>query len=255
MAWIAALQLAYALAAYLFFLATFAGTFAFLLNLPGLPTTIDHGPRSPWGEAVAVDLALLGLFAVQHTVMARRGFKRWWTRIVPPPVERATFVLAASAVLALLLWQWRPIGEPVLWSVEHPVGRLALHAVGAVGWVVLGVSTWLIDHFELFGLQQPWAALRVQPAAPSEFRTPSLYKFVRHPLYLGFLLAFWGTPRMTAGHALFAAASTAYILMGVWFEERDLIAQFGERYVAYRQRVGMLLPRIGGRGRRGPAES
>lgn len=248
------LYLLYALAAYLCFLATVGYMVGFVGNWPLLPKTLDSGPAGPMVEAVLVDLALFGLFAVQHSVMARRAFKRWWTRRVPEPVERATFVLAASAALALLLWQWRPITEPVLWSVQQPAARLALHAVSWTGWGVLLVSSWLIDHFELFGLRQPWARLRGQATAAPVFRTPLLYRHVRHPIYLGFLLAFWGTPQMTAGHALFAAASTGYILVGVAFEERDLVAQFGQRYTAYRQQVGMLLPRWRGRGRQRPAK-
>ena len=235
----------YALAVYVSFLASIAWAAGFVGNLPFVPRTIDGGVAVPLPEALAVNLALLGLFAVQHSVMARRGFKRWWTRYVPESVERATFVLAASAVLVLLLWQWRPIATPLLWSVDDPIGRFALDAVFWTGWLVLLVSTWLIDHFELFGLRQPWARLRGHAIPAPVFRTPLLYRHVRHPIYVGFLLAFWATPRMTAGHALFAAACTAYILLGIWFEERDLVAQFGERYVAYRRQVGMLWPRLG----------
>lgn len=255
MAVLTALYVSYSLAAYFFSLATFAYAVGFVGNLTLLPRTIDGGASGPLAEAVLVDLSLLGLFAVQHSVMARRGFKRWWTRLVPEPVERATYVLAASAALALLLWQWRPIAAPVLWSVQNPFGRIALQLVGWAGWAVVATSTFLIDHFELFGLRQPWARLRGQQAAAPVFRTPLFYRHVRHPLYLGFLLAFWGTPQMTAGHALFAAASTGYILIGAWFEERDLIAQFGQRYVAYREQVGMLFPRLGGRVRKGAGRS
>jgi protein-S-isoprenylcysteine O-methyltransferase Ste14 len=247
------LALLYAAAVYLFFLATFVWTVGFVGNLPLLPTTIDGGGAVPLAEAIGVDLALLGLFALQHSVMARRGFKRWWTRVVPPPMERATYVLAASAALALLLWQWRPIAQPLLWSVQDPAGRLVLHGVAAAGWGVALASTWLIDHFALFGLRQPWVALRRQEEPPAEFRTPLLYRHVRHPLYLGFVLAFWATPQMTAGHALFAAVNTAYILVGIAFEERDLIAQFGPRYLAYRQQAGMLFPRL--RARKGVPRS
>ncbi|MFG6487190.1 methanethiol S-methyltransferase [Roseateles sp. BYS78W] len=238
------LALLYAAAAYLVFLATFAWTVGFVFNLPGLPKTIDSGAAVSMAEAIAVNLALMALFAVQHSVMARRGFKQWWTRFVPPSVERATYVLAASAALALLLWQWRPIAQPLLWSVQDPAGRVALQGLAAAGWLIALVSTYLIDHFALFGLRQPWAALRRQAEQAPAFRTPLLYRHVRHPLYLGFLLAFWATPQMTAGHALFAAVNTAYILIGIAFEERDLIAQFGPRYLAYRQQVGMLLPRF-----------
>lgn len=245
----------YGLLAYLFFLATFAYAIGFVGNLPLLPKTIDSGAAASLVETLLVDLALLGLFAVQHSVMARRGFKRWWTRIVPESVERSTFVLAATAVLALLLWQWRPLAEPVLWSVSDPVARIALQAVFWLGWGVLLISTFLINHFELFGLRQVWANLRGQALPAPVFHTPLFYRHVRHPLYLGFVLGFWATPHMTAGHLLFAAASTGYILIGIWFEERDLVAQFGQRYLVYRQHVGMLLPKLGGRGRKGPAQS
>jgi protein-S-isoprenylcysteine O-methyltransferase Ste14 len=180
--------------------------------------------------------------------MARRGFKRWWTKIVPESVERSTFVLAATAVLALLLWQWRPIAEPVLWSVTDPVGRVILDGVFWLGWAVLLISTFLINHFELFGLRQVWANLRGQSLPAPVFRTPLFYRHVRHPIYLGFILAFWATPQMTPGHLLFAAASTGYILVGIWFEERDLIAMFGQRYELYRKQVGMLVPKFGARG-------
>lgn len=245
----------YGLVVYLFFLATFVYAIHFVGNLPLLPKTIDSGAAAPLVEALAVNLALLGLFAVQHSVMARRGFKRWWTTVIPESVERSTFVLAATAALALLLWQWRPIAEPVLWSVSDPSARFALHAVFWLGWGVLLISTFLINHFELFGLRQVWANLRGQAIAAPAFRTPLFYRHVRHPIYLGFVLAFWATPQMTAGHLLFAAACTGYILIGIWFEERDLIAQFGQRYHAYRAQVGMLLPKLGARGRKGPAQS
>lgn len=250
MAFFAAL---YGLVVYLFFLATFAYAIGFVGNLPFLPKTIDSGAAAPLAEALVVDLALLGLFAVQHSVMARRGFKRWWTRVVPESVERSTFVLAASAVLALLLWQWRPIAEPLVWSVDQAAGRLALQAVFWIGWAVLLISTYLIDHFELFGLRQVWTNLRGGALPTPTFHTPLFYRHVRHPIYLGFVLAFWAAPQMTAGHLLFAAASTGYILVGIWFEERDLVAQFGERYRVYRQQVGMLVPKFGSR-RRGPAD-
>lgn len=245
----------YGLVAYLLFLATFVYAIGFVGNLPLLPRTIDSGAAAPLLETLIVDLALLGLFAVQHSVMARRGFKRWWTKLIPESVERSTFVLAATAALALLLWQWRPIAEPVLWSVSDPVARLVLQGVFWLGWGVLLISTFLINHFELFGLRQVWANLRGQALPVPEFRTPLFYRHVRHPIYLGFVLAFWAAPQMTAGHLLFAAACTAYILIGIWFEERDLIAQFGQRYHLYRQQVGMLVPKLGARDRKGPAQS
>ena len=230
----------YAIATYVFFLATFV--YAILFTGGWLvPKTIDSGPSVPLVEALVVDVLLLGVFAVQHSVMARPAFKRWWTRIVPEPIERATYVLAASAALALLLWQWRPIAEPLVWRLEDPLAVAVVHGVFWLGWAVLLISTFLLNHFELFGLQQVFVRAVGQRAVP-EFRTPLFYKHVRHPIYLGFVLAFWATPTMTAGHLLFAIATTGYILIGIWFEERDLVAHFGDRYRRYRDEVGMLVP-------------
>ena len=231
----------YGLVAYAFALATLLYAIGFVGNL-FVPKAIDTGGSAPLSEALAVNFLLLGLFAVQHSVMARRSFKRWWTRVVPPTVERSTYVLVASLTLAFLLWQWRPIPEPIVWSVSNAAGTQVLSAVFWLGWAVLLLSTFLINHFELFGLRQVFARLAGRNLPEPEFSTPFFYRYVRHPIYLGLLLAFWAAPVMSAGHLLFSIATTGYILVGIWFEERDLIAQFGEQYRRYRHQVGMLLP-------------
>jgi methanethiol S-methyltransferase len=231
----------YGIVVYAFFLGTFLYAIGFVGNV-FVPKSIDTGPAGPMVEALIVNTLLLGLFAVQHSVMARRSFKRWWTRVVPPAVERSTFVLAASLALALLLWQWRPIVEPTIWRVENAAALWLLDAVFWFGWAMLLLSTFLINHFELFGLRQVFARLGGRALPEPEFATPLFYRWVRHPIYLGFVLAFWAAPVMSAGHLLFSIATTGYILIGIWFEERDLIAQFGARYRNYREQVGMLLP-------------
>jgi len=236
--------------AFLFGLLAYGAGFAVLLYFIGFsadlltPTSVDHGHfAATTTEAIWIDLLLIGLFGVQHSVMARRSFKVWWTRIVPQAVERSIFVFATSLVLALLFWQWRPIAEPTLWHVRQPLAVHLLMAIFWLGWAVVLVSTFLINHFELFGLEQVFARLTGREMAPAQFKTPLLYRYVRHPLYLGLLLSFWSIPVMSAGHLLFSAGASVYTLIGIWFEERDLVAQFGERYRRYCKEVGMLLPR------------
>jgi protein-S-isoprenylcysteine O-methyltransferase Ste14 len=222
------------------FLGTFLYAVGFIGNF-GVPTTLDGPARGPLAAAVAIDAGLLALFAVQHSVMARRWFKEWWTRLVPRPIERSTYVLFSSLALVAMFWQWRPLGG-VVWSVEHEAGLLALRALFAFGWVLVLVSTFLINHFDLFGLRQAWLFLRGRAYTALHFRTPGPYRLVRHPLYVGWFFAFWMTPTMTLAHLLFAVMTTAYILVAIQLEERDLVREHGEAYLAYRRRVPMLVP-------------
>jgi methanethiol S-methyltransferase len=232
--------LAYAVAVYLFFLAVLGYAAGFFANL-GVPRGIDQGTRAAVPVAAAIDLLLLLLFAVQHTVMARPWFKRRWTRIVPEPAERTTFVLAASLVLALLFWLWQPVGGTV-WSLSGPAAG-ALWAVYAVGWALAVRSTFGVSHPDLFGVRQAWLHARRVRYSPPPFTERGLYGRIRHPLMAGFVIIFWAAPVMTAGHLLFAAAATGYFLAGIAFEEHDLIQSLGGTYTAYRGRVPALIPR------------
>jgi protein-S-isoprenylcysteine O-methyltransferase Ste14 len=206
-----------------------------------VPKTIDSGAAGPAAQAVIVNLLLMSLFALQHSVMARKGFKQWWTRLVPKSVERSTYVLFASLALALLFWQWRPL-PAVVWRIEDMQLAMIVVAVSHIGWAIVFASTFLINHFELFGLHQVANNLSGRSMPAPRFRVPLFYKFVRHPIYLGLIIAFWAAPVMTVGHLLFAAVTTAYILVGIQLEERDLIDLFGDDYRRYRKRVSMLVP-------------
>ncbi len=234
------LALAYGAISYLLFFATFLYAIGFVGDLV-VPKSIDSGDSGAMGTAIAVNLVLLTIFAVQHSVMARPGFKAWWTRFVPKPVERSTYVLLASLALILLFWQWRPLDE-IIWWVENEIGAAVLWALFALGWLVVLLSTFMIGHFELFGLTQVFENLKGRVPAPPEFKEPGFYKLVRHPIMAGFIIAFWATPVMTVGHLLFAAVTTAYILIALQLEERDLVAMLGNSYTDYKSRVPMLFP-------------
>jgi protein-S-isoprenylcysteine O-methyltransferase Ste14 len=230
----------YGVLCYAIFLATFLYAVGFIGGF-GVPTTLD-GPRTgPLAISIVIDAGLLALFAVQHSIMARRWFKERWTRIVPASIERSTYVLFSSAALLLLFWQWRPLGG-VVWSVSNPVGRVIVWSLFGFGWALVLVSTFLINHFDLFGLRQVWLSLRGRPYTSLHFRTPGPYRLVRHPLYVGWFFAFWMTPTMTFAHLLFAIATTAYILVAIQFEERDLVLAHGCAYEQYRRRGPMLIP-------------
>lgn len=236
------LVLLYGVICYAVFFASFLYAIGFIGNFI-VPTSLDAAPTTGLGEALTVNVTLLALFALQHSIMARPAFKRWWTRIVPVAMERSTYTLLSSLALLLLFWQWRPIGT-VVWNVDSDVGSALLYAGFAFGWIVVLASTFLINHFDLFGLRQVWLYFRGRPYVEIPFRTPALYKVVRHPLYVGWLFAFWCTPTMTAAHLLFAFMTTAYILIAIQFEERDLTRSHPE-YAAYKKRVPMLIPSVG----------
>ena len=241
------LALGYALVAYLIFFASFVWLILFTGDLPYAPTTVDRAiDDAPVAQAILVNLGLIALFGLQHSIMARPSFKARWTRLVPTSVERATYVLAASLALVLILRFWHTI-PGTLWDVRGSVGEPVIWAIFAAGWAILFISTWLINHFELFGLLQAWRHGREAPTAAPVLREPLFYKWVRHPLYLGFAIAFWATPHMTVSHLLLASGMTLYILIGVAHEERDLVTHFGPAYDDYRKRVGMLIPGVGRR--------
>ncbi|HSL79742.1 MAG TPA: NnrU family protein [Pseudolabrys sp.] len=233
----------YGIVAYLVFAIVIVYAIGFVCGLV-VPKTIDSGPAGPLMESIVINLVLMTIFALQHSVMARPQFKTWWTTIVPKSVERSTYVLLASLALALVFWQWRPI-PGVVWEVKEPTVAAFLLYLGLLGWVLVFISTFMINHFELFGLHQVANNLAGKPMPPMKFKTPMLYNVVRHPIYLGFIIFVWATPVMTAGHLLFAAVVTAYIFIGIALEEHDLIAVFGDEYRRYRQRVAMIVPFIG----------
>jgi methanethiol S-methyltransferase len=232
--------LLYGLVAYLLFLAAFLYAIGFVANW-GVPKGIDAGVVEPPATAIIINVALLLLFAVQHNVMARPQFKEWWTRFVPRPIERSTFVALASLILLLLYWQWRPL-PAVVWNVDNPLGRGFIWALYFTGWVIVLYSSFVIDHFELFGLKQTWSYFCGREHVSADFNERSIYRWVRHPLMLGFILAFWSAPTMSVGRLLFAVVTTFWILIAIQIEERDLVALLGEPYRRYRQRTSMLLP-------------
>jgi methanethiol S-methyltransferase len=242
----------YGIASYVVFLGAFLYAIGFVGNLI-VPKSIDTGEQAPFWQAVLANAALLGLFAIQHSGMARPGFKRRWTKIVPRPIERSTYVLLASLALALLYWQWRPL-PAVVWDVQAGWARGLLWALFGIGWGIVLIATFMISHAHLFGLKQVTEHLRQVETSTMEFQTPGLYRYLRHPIMLGFFIAFWATPTMTVGHLIFAIATTGYILLALQLEERDLLARFGRRYEEYRERVPMFIPRPGGKASRRGAQ-
>lgn len=235
------LALLYGLVSYAMFVGTFAYLAGFVCDLA--PKSIDSSPADPLWVAMSVNALLIGLFGVQHSVMARPAFKRWWTKYVPEPVERSTYVLFSNLALIVLFWGWRPMGG-VIWDIQQPVGRVALYALAAAGWLGVFATTLLINHFDLFGVRQVWLYFQGKPYTAPGFVTPGPYKLIRHPLYLGWMTAFWATPTMTVTHLVFAIGTTAYMLIAIPFEERDLLKFHGEKYASYRNRVPMLIPSV-----------
>ena len=238
------LIMAIAIAIYFAFFGTFLYLVGFVAGFDLLPTHINKGLAASPAVAATIDLALIALFGVQHSVMARPGFKEGWTRIVPPALERSIYCLATVVALVLLFAFWHPLAGTV-WSIQNEVGRMIMWALFFIGWGILFISTWLLNHFELFGLQQAWQNMRGSQASSPQMRTPLFYKMVRHPIYTGFFIAFWATPDMTVGHLLFAVGMTIYIMIGIAHEERDLVDVFGDEYLAYRKKVGAFIPGVG----------
>ncbi len=238
------LALPVALLCYAAFFVSFVYLIGWAAPFDPLPTTVDKGLSGSFGMSVIIDIALVALFGVQHSVMARPGFKAFWTKIIPAAMERSVYCLTTAGVLMVIFTFWHPV-EGEIWSIENPALRMVFWAVFFLGWGILFVSTWLLNHFELFGLAQAWRHMRGSVASAPQFKTPLFYKMVRHPLYLGFFLGLWATPDMTVSHALMAALFTIYIVIGIGYEEKDLLDEFGERYAEYRRSVGSFLPGIG----------